>query len=212
MSLTLTQKPRTLADTLALPSWLLVPAASLVIAACAQVSIPLPFTPVPLTGQTFAVLLTGMALGSRRGALAVALYVLEGGLGLPFFAGGAAGLAKLIGPTGGYLFAFPLAAFLAGTLAERGWDRKPLTTALGMLLASLTIFLFGALWLAQFVGGIVPAVVQGVLPFLPGDVLKSLLAAGLLPVSWRFICTAQHRVSQAPATDSSTRTAQREES
>ena len=185
MSLTLAPAPRTLAETLALPSWLLVPAASLVIAACAQVAIPLPFTPVPLTGQTFAVLLTGMALGSRRGALAVALYVLEGALGLPFFAGGAAGLAKLIGPTGGYLCAFPLAAFLAGLLAERGWDRKPLTTVLGMLASSLTIFLFGALWLAPFVGGITPAVVQGVLPFLPGDVLKSLLAAGLLPTAWQ---------------------------
>lgn len=185
MSLTLAPAPRTLAETLALPSWLLVPAASLVIAACAQVAIPLPFTPVPLTGQTFAVLLTGMALGSRRGALAVALYVLEGALGLPFFAAGAAGLAKLIGPTGGYLCAFPLAAFVAGLLAERGWDRKPLTTVLGMLASSLTIFLFGALWLAHFVGGITPAVVQGVLPFLPGDVLKSLLAAGLLPGAWQ---------------------------
>lgn len=177
--------PHTLSDTLSLPSWLLVPTASLLIAAAAQVTIPLPFTPVPLTGQTFGVLLTGMALGSRRGALAVALYVLEGAVGLPFFAGGAAGLAKLLGPTGGYLFAFPVAAFVAGLLAERGWDRKPLTTVLGMLLASLTIFFFGALWLSRFVGGIVPAVVQGVLPFLPGDLIKSLLAAGLLPAAWR---------------------------
>ena len=176
---------RTLADTLSLPSWLLIPAASLLIAAVAQIAIPLPFTPVPLTGQTFGVLLTGMALGSRRGALAVALYVLEGAVGLPFFAGGAAGLAKLLGPTGGYLFAFPIAAFVAGLLAERGWDRKPLTTVLGMLLASLTIFFFGALWLSRFVGGIVPAVVQGVVPFLPGDLIKSLLAAGLLPAAWR---------------------------
>lgn len=176
---------RTLADTLSLPSWLLIPAASLLIAAAAQVAIPLPFTPVPLTGQTFGVLLTGMALGSRRGALAVALYVLEGAVGLPFFAGGAAGLAKLLGPTGGYLFAFPIAAFVAGLLAERGWDRKPLTTVLGMLLASLTIFFFGALWLSYFVGGIVPAVVQGVVPFLPGDIIKSLLAAALLPAAWK---------------------------
>lgn len=197
MTLALASKPRTLADTVALPSWLLVPAASLLIAACAQVTIPLPFTPVPLTGQTFAVLLTGMALGSRRGALAVALYVLEGALGLPFFAGGAAGLAKLIGPTGGYLCAFPLAAFLAGLLAERGWDRKPLTTALGMLLASLTIFLLGALWLAHFVGGVGSAVVQGVLPFLPGDVIKSLLAAGLLPTAWKLSAVGGARSRQA---------------
>ena len=140
---------------------------------------------MPLTGQTFGVLLTGMALGSRRGALAVALYVLEGAVGLPFFAGGAAGLVKLLGPTGGYLFAFPIAAFVAGLLAERGWDRKPLTTVLGMLLASLTIFFFGALWLSRFVGGIIPATVQGVLPFLPGDIIKSLLAAGLLPAIWK---------------------------
>lgn len=176
--------PRTLADTLTLPVWLLIPGASLLIAACAQVAVPLPFTPVPLTGQTFAVLLTGMALGSRRGALAIALYLAEGALGLPVFAGGAAGLAAFVGPTGGYLAAFPLAAFVAGCLAERGWDRKAHTTIAGMLLASLTIFLFGALWLARFVGGLGPALLQGVVPFLPGDLIKAVLAALLLPTLW----------------------------
>lgn len=186
LSASLSRAPRTLAETSTLPSWLLVSLASLVIAGAAQVAIPLPFTPVPLTGQTFGVLLTGMALGSRRGALAVALYLLEGALGLPVFAGGAAGLVKLLGPTGGYLAAFPLAAFVAGLLAERGWDRKPGTTVVGMLLASAVIFLLGALWLARFVGGLGPAVVQGVLPFLPGDLVKASLAAGLLPATWHY--------------------------
>lgn len=187
MSVSITPAPRTLGETLPLPLWLRVPLASLLIAACAQVEIPLGFTPVPLTGQTFAVLLTGMALGSRSGALAVALYVLEGAAGLPFFSGGGAGFVKLLGPTGGYLLAFPLAAFVAGVLAERGWDKKPITAALGMLAASLVIFAFGALGLARFVGGLAPAIVQGVLPFLPGDLIKAALAAALLPTAWRFV-------------------------
>lgn len=184
LSASLSRAPRTLAETISLPSWFLVPLASLVIAGVAQVAIPLPFSPVPLTGQTFGVLLIGMALGSRRGAVAVALYLLEGALGLPVFAGGTAGLVKVLGPTGGYLMAFPLAAFVAGLLAERGWDQKPGTTVVGMLLASAVIFILGALWLARFVGGIGPAVVQGVLPFLPGDLIKAGLAAGLLPMAW----------------------------
>ncbi len=118
---------------------------SLLIAAGAQLEVRFPFTPVPLTGQTFGVLLAGLLLGSRAGAAAVALYLLEGTLGLPFFAGGAGGAAMLAGPTGGYLLGFLPAAWLAGRLAERGWDRTPLLAAAAMLLGSAVLFACGLL-------------------------------------------------------------------
>lgn len=157
---------------------------SLVIVGMAQIAIPLPFTPVPITGQTFAVLLVGMALGPRLGAAAALAYLVEGAAGLPVFAGGSAGIAKFVGPTAGYLFAYPLAAALVGWLAERGWDRKPLTTALGMFLGSLIILGLGTAVLSFFVGGLVPALAKGLLPFLPGDVVKTTLAALTLPGAW----------------------------
>jgi biotin transport system substrate-specific component len=165
---------------------LLVLAFSLVTALSAQIAVPLPFSPVPLTGQTFGVLLTGALLGPRLGALAMLLYLADGGLGLPFFAGGAAGPARLLGPTGGYLLSYPLAAWLTGSLAVRGWDRQPLTMLAAMLLGSLAIFALGAAQLSYFVG-VHHAFWMGVLPFLPGDALKALLAAGLLPLGWKWI-------------------------
>jgi biotin transport system substrate-specific component len=160
----------------------LVVAGSLLTALAAQVSIPLPFTPVPITGQTFAVLLVGAALGSRRAA-GMALYVAQGLAGLPVFAGGKAGLAVLLGPTGGYLNGFIAAAFVTGWLAERGWDRRPLTTALAMVLGNLVIYLLSVSWLAVFVG-ISKAPLLGMVPFLPGDLLKILLATAALPGAW----------------------------
>jgi biotin transport system substrate-specific component len=187
--------PRTLADAL-LPGRransiardaLLILLGSALVAACAQIAIPLPFTPVPITGQTFAVLLTGMALGSRRGCLAMLLYLAEGAAGLPVFAGGAYGVAKFLGPTAGYLFAYPLAALLVGLLAEHGWDRKPAGAALTMLLGSSVILTLGCLWLSRFVGGLGTALLQGVLPFLPGDVVKVGLAAAALPGGWALV-------------------------
>lgn len=165
----------------------LVAAFSLLTALSAQVAIPLPFTPVPITGQTFAVLLSGALLGPRLGALAMALYLLEGGAGLPFFAGGTAGAAKFWGPTGGYLLSYPFAAALTGFLAARGWDRYPATMLAAMLLGSLVIFALGALQLSFFVGGLHHAFTLGVLPFLPGDGVKALLAAGLLPLGWKLL-------------------------
>lgn len=165
---------------------LLVTAFSLVTALSAQIAIPLPFSPVPLTGQTFGVLLSGALLGPRLGMIAMLLYLAEGGLGLPFFAGGTAGPARLLGPTGGYLLSYPLAAWLTGSLAVRGWDRRPLTALAAMLLGSLAIFALGAAQLSRFVGTH-NALWMGVFPFLPGDVLKALLAAGLLPLGWRWI-------------------------
>ena len=159
---------------------------SLLTALSAQAAIPLPFTPVPITGQTFAVLLTGALLGPRLGAMTLGLYLLEGGLGLPFFAQGAAGAARLAGPTGGYLLSYPFAAALVGALATRGWDRRPLTMLAAMLLGSLVVFTLGAGWLAHFVGPS-HAFTAGILPFLPGDILKALLAAGLVPLGWRWL-------------------------
>lgn len=162
----------------------LILAGSLLTALAAQVAIPLPFTPVPITGQTFAVLLVGAALGSRRGAASMALYLAEGLAGLPVFAGGKAGLAVLFGPTGGYLVGFIVAAFVTGWLAERGWDRRPLTTALAMLVGNIAIYLFGVPWLTFFVGSIERALVLGFVPFIPGDLFKLILATFALPGAW----------------------------
>src|SRR5207302_10287967 len=117
---------------------------SLLTALSAQVVIPI--GPVPITGQTFAVLLTGALLGSRLGALAMIAYLIEGASGLPFFAGGMAGLPHLLGPTGGYLVAFPAAAFITGAFAEQGWDRKFLTAAAAMAVGSVVIIASGWVW------------------------------------------------------------------
>ncbi|SNB53159.1 biotin transporter BioY [Thermoflexus hugenholtzii] len=176
-----TQAQQRLADAV------LILGGSLLTALMARVEIPLPFTPVPITGQTFAVLLVGAALGSRRGALSMAVYLLEGALGLPVFAGGAAGLARLRGPTGGYLIGFIAAAFVTGWLAERGWDRRPVTTALAMLAGNAVIYLFGLPWLAWFVGGFLGpkgALALGLLPFVPGDLIKLLMATIAFPSAW----------------------------
>lgn len=163
---------------------LLVVAASLVTAAAAQVEIRLPWTPVPVSGQTFAVLLSGLVLGARRAFLAQMLYLAEGAMGLPVFSGGAAGFLHLLGPTGGYLIGFPFAAALTGSLAERGWDRRFVTMVAAMLLGSTVIFALGLAQLSRFVpaGQLLNA---GLLPFLPGDLIKSTLAALAFPAAWK---------------------------
>jgi len=166
----------------------LVVAFSLLTALAAQVVIPLPFTPVPLTGQTFAVLLTGALLGSRLGALAMAAYLFEGAMGLPFFRGGAGGAHYLLlSPTTGYLLAFPLAAFVTGLLAERGWDRRFLTAAAAMALGSFVILAGGWAWLALFFRTAGEAFRLGVAPFLVGDLVKIALAAAALPAGWALV-------------------------
>ena len=165
----------------------LVLAGSLLIALSAQIAVPLPFSPVPVTGQTLAVLLVGALLGSRRGSLAVLVYIAQGMAGLPVFAGGAAGPARLLGPTGGYLVGFVAAAYLVGLLAERGWDRRVSTTAAAMALGNVVIYAVGALWLAVFVAGLVPALTAGVMPFIPGDLVKIAIAALLLPAGWKLL-------------------------
>jgi len=162
----------------------LIAGASLFTALAARIAIPLPWSPVPVTGQTLAVLLTGMTLGARRGFLALVLYLAEGLAGLPVFAGGAAGPGALLGPSGGYLMTFPLAAALTGALAERGWDRRFVTAFAAMLAGSAVIFAGGLAWLARFVpaGQLLAA---GLIPFVPGDILKTSLAAAALPGAWR---------------------------
>ena len=164
---------------------------SLFIALMAQVAIPLPFTPVPLTGQTLAVLLVGIVLGPRLGLATVVLYLLQGVAGLPVFAGGKAGAAVLAGPTGGYLLAFPLAAALMGALAQRGWDRNALTMALGMVAGLAVIFALGLVWLGVWLGmagkfgGVDALLGMGLWPFLPGEALKAALVMALLPTAWK---------------------------
>lgn len=164
----------------------LILAASLVTAAAARIAIPLPWSPVPLTGQTFGVLLTGAALGMRRGLLAQVLYLAEGAMGLPVFAGGLGGPLMFAVPSSGFLVAFPLAAAVTGLLAERGWDRRFGTMLAAMLIGSAVILASGLAVLSHFVPGD-RLLAAGLLPFLPGDVLKAVAAALVLPVAWRFV-------------------------
>jgi biotin transport system substrate-specific component len=188
--------PRTLADALVprrSDSWardaLLLVGFSLFVALSAQPEIRLAY--VPITLQTLAVLLTGVILGSRRGALALLLYLGQGAAGLPVFAGGAGGIGYLLGPTAGYLFAFPLAAGLVGWLAERGWDRHILWTVLAMILGNLVIYLLGVSWLAVYIGSLSGAIANGMLPFLPGDLIKIAIAAAVLPGGWALVRRAR---------------------
>ena len=159
---------------------------SLLTALSAQVVIPM--WPIPITGQTFAVVLTGALLGSRLGAIAMITYVIEGAVGLPFFAGGQGGVAHLLGPSGGYLIAFPAAAFITGAFAEHGWDRKFLTAAAAMAIGSLVIMLSGWMWFS-LVMKTSPALTlfATVIRFIPGDLIKIALAAAVLPSGWKLL-------------------------
>ncbi len=164
----------------------LVLAGSLFVALSAQVAIRLPFSPVPLTGQTLAVLLVGVLLGSRRGALALLTYLSEGAVGLPVFASGTSGIAYMLGPTGGYLVGFLAAAYVTGLMTERGWARRTVTAFILMVTGNLLMLALGLLWLSGFVG-LEQSIRIGLLPFLPGDLIKIALAADLLPSGWRIL-------------------------
>jgi biotin transport system substrate-specific component len=162
-------------------------AGSWLVAGLAQVEIALPFTPVPFTGQTLGVLLVGASLGGGLGAASILLYLAQGALGLPFYSGGDGGLGflGLASATGGYLWGFVLAAFLVGRLAERGWDRTPLTAVAAMLLGEIVLYAVGVPWLARAVGvSLAEAAELGLWPFVVGDALKLLLAGTLLPAAW----------------------------
>lgn len=167
---------------------LLVVGAALLTAAAAQVSFALPFTPVPITGQTFAVLLTGTALGSRLGPASQALYVALGALGLPFYADGEGGWQAATGATAGYLVGFVVAAAVLGALAERRQDRSVLTAVPAMLMGTAVIYGLGAWWLAVHLDvSAAKAVELGVAPFLLGDTVKLAAAGLLLPATWRLV-------------------------
>jgi biotin transport system substrate-specific component len=167
-------------------SVVLVVGAALLTAASAQLVIPLPFSPVPISGQTFAVLLTAAALGPLRAVAAQGLYLLMAGVGLPFFAGAESGWHHFAGATGGYLVGFLVAAWVVGALARRGLDRSPHGTFVAFAAGTAIIYALGLPWLAVVTGGSLSQVLAwGLWPFLIGDALKALLAAGLLPLAWR---------------------------
>jgi len=192
-------EPATLADVLtdalARPSVsplvrdsVLVLAGAALTALAAQVSFHAPWTAVPYTLQTGSVLLVGTALGGRRGALSMALYVLAGTIGLPVFSAGASGLDELFGFTGGYLAAFVLAGAVVGWLAERRWDRSTLGMLGLMTIGSVLIYAVGVPVLV-LVTHLDPwtAIYSGAIVFLPWDALKAAVAAGLIPLAWRLI-------------------------
>ena len=157
----------------------------MLIGLCAQIKIQ-PFGPVPITGQTFAVLMIGALLGARRGSMAVLAYLAQGVAGLPVFAVVSGPLA-LLGPTGGYLVGFVPAAYVTGFLAERGWDRRFGTTVLAMALGNIIIYAFGLAQLSLLTGLSKTVLTAGLLPFIPGDILKMVLAAILLPSAWKLL-------------------------
>ena len=180
---------------------LLVLAGSVLMALLARISLPLPFTPVPVTGQTLGVILLGALYGPRLGFLTLLAYLAEGLLGLPVFSLGSSawsasripGLPVILGPTAGYLLAFPLAAWVVGRLARRGWDRGVATAIPAMLAGELVILALGFGWLvaatAALTGGadLATLFAAAVLPFLPGTAVKITLAALPLPGGWRLL-------------------------
>jgi biotin transport system substrate-specific component len=158
-------------------------------AAAAQISVPLPFTAVPFTFQPMVVLLAGLTLGSRLGMASQVLYLALGVAGFPVFAASptlAPGALRLVGPTGGYLMAYPFAAFLTGYLAERGFDRRYATSFAAMLAGLLVIYVCGATWLGLSVGP-TQALALGIAPFVLADLVKLLAASGVLPTLWKIV-------------------------
>ncbi len=157
----------------------------LLIAVGAKVSVQIPGNPVPITGQTFGVLVAGGALGFRRGIAATGLYVLLGVVGLPFFALGRTGIEVIWGATGGYLIGFIVAAAIVGRLAELGWDRNIVGAVGAMLIANAAIYAIGVPWLAVAAGyGPEEALQKGLLTFLVGDAIKLAVAAAAFPLAW----------------------------
>ncbi len=158
------------------------------IAAAAQLSIALPFTPVPITGQTFAVLLVGASLGFARGTSSALLYVLLGIAGMPVYAHGASGWAVITGASGGYLLSYPFASALTGFLAERRWDRTFSSAVGAMLTGNVLIYLVGLPWLAVVLNTSLEKTLElGLYPFVPGDTFKLYLAAAALPGAWKLV-------------------------
>jgi len=160
--------------------------ASWLIGVSAQFTILLPFSPVPITGQTIIVLLIGVLLGKTRGSAAVGLYILQGAAGLPVFAGGKSGLLALIGPTGGYLVGFLAAVYIVGILSEIRHDNSTIYTVFSLIVGNLIIYAFGLIWLVQFVGE-VQALTIGFYPFLVGDIFKIFIGVLVLTGSKKIL-------------------------
>ena len=169
----------------------IVVGASLFVALCARVAIPLPFTPVPLTVQNFAVLLVGLLLGSRRGLAVMALYLAEGAIGMPVFSPtGPGGIVQLLGPTGGFLLAYPLVAWMAGFVVERG-RRTFARAAIGGLLGEIVLFTGGLTWLAVLTHSVAQSIRWGLYWFLFAEIIKVMMAAGIA-ARWQSRSTHQH--------------------
>jgi biotin transport system substrate-specific component len=167
---------------------LLVLAGTGFVALAAQVSFELPFTPVPISGQTFAVVLVGASLGALLGLASLGLYLFVGALGAPVYAEGEGGWAILTGPTGGYIVGFCCAAALVGWMAQRRWDRRFNSSVTAMLSGNVVIYLFGLPWLAREIGtGFEGTLEAGLYPFVVGDLLKLYLAGALLPSAWKLV-------------------------
>lgn len=162
----------------------LIVGGSLFIGLCAQFAVGFP---VPITGQTFAVLMIGALYGARRSGLCLLAYIIEGAAGLPVFANAGFGFAILFGPRGGYLVGFIAAAYVVGLLAERGWDRRVWTTVLAMVFGNVVIYAFGLFWLFCLMGFSTKVLAVGLYPFIAGDLLKIALAAALLPSGWKLL-------------------------
>jgi len=163
----------------------LVSAGAAFTAIAAQVSIPL--WPVPITGQTLAVLLVGSALGALRGALAMILYAAIGLAGLPVFGAATSGLSVLVGPTGGYILGFVFAAAFTGWIAQRSWDRKILRSILGFLGGTVVVFAMGLPWLAIALGlSFEETLTVGLYPFIVGGIVKMVIAASVMTLGWSF--------------------------
>lgn len=174
----------------------LVYGCSWLIALSARISIPLPWTPVPITGQTFAVLFLSACMGGWRAVCTVLFYLLQGILGLPVFAKGGGPLYPM-GPTGGYLIGFIGSAFVVGKLAELGFTKTFLKTFVVMLIGNLVIYVFGLLWLSRFVPEHMLLKV-GLLPFIPGDLFKIFVATLWLPFGWKLLQMNPHREGRSP--------------
>lgn len=182
----MTLAPTVVRPTSAMREAFLVAVGVATIALAAQLVVPLPFTPVPLTGQTFAVLLVGGAYGATRGGLTVLAYLAVGAAGAPIFADSAHGIGVVLSATGGYLIGMVLAALIVGAAAEQGWDRRLGPSVLAMLVGSIAVYAVGATWLAVSLD-LSPATAfdLGIMPFVVGDLLKLILAGAVLPIAWR---------------------------
>ena len=167
---------------------ILVVSGTALVSICAQISVKLPFTPVPITGQTFAVLLVGTSLGALLGLASLGLYLFVGTLGAPVYADHQHGWDVITGPTGGYIIGFVVAAALAGFLAERRWDRHFNSAVAAMLSGNVVIYLFGLPWLAAKIdSGLEDTLEAGLYPFVVGDLIKLYLAGALLPAAWALV-------------------------